>query len=119
MRQKFRFYERYGVEEYYLYDPDDVELTGWQRVEANLQEISPIVGWVSPRLGVRFELSAEKLEIYRPDGQKFSTFVELAKRAEQDQQRAEQAEMQLEQERKRSQAMAEQLRSLGIDPEQL
>ncbi|MCP2729748.1 Uma2 family endonuclease [Limnofasciculus baicalensis] len=112
MRQKFRFYEKHGVEEYYLYDPDDVELTGWQRVEAHLQEISPIQGWVSPRLGVRFELSTEKLEIYRPDGQKFTTFVELA-------QRAEQAETQLEMERRRSQAMAEQLRSLGINPEQL
>lgn len=112
MRQKFRFYEKHGVEEYYLYDPDDVELTGWQRVEAHLQEISAIQGWVSPRLGVRFELSTEKLEIYTPDGQKFTTFVELAERAEQ-------AETQLEMERRRSQAMAEQLRALGIDPEKL
>lgn len=29
MLRKFKFYERYGVQEYYLYDPDDVELTGW------------------------------------------------------------------------------------------
>ena len=126
MRQKFRFYEKYGVEEYYLYDPDDLELTGWQRVEAHLQEISPIQGWVSPRLGIRFELSREKLSLYRPDGQKFATFVELAQRAEQEQQRAEQerqraeqAETQLEMERRRVEAMAEQLRSLGIDPEKL
>jgi Uma2 family endonuclease len=112
MRQKFKFYDQYGVEEYYLYDPDDLELTGWQRVETHLMEISPMEGWVSPRLGVRFELSREKLEIYRPDGQRFSTFVELA-------QRAQQAETELEMERRRSQAMAEQLRSLGIDPEKL
>ncbi|HBE20667.1 MAG TPA: hypothetical protein DEG17_24515 [Cyanobacteria bacterium UBA11149] len=119
MRQKFRFYEKYGVEEYYLYDPDDLELTGWLRDEAHLQEISLIEGWVSPRLGIRFELSGETLEIYRPDGQKFATFVELAQRAQQQEQRAQEAETQLEMERRRSQAMAEQLRSLGIDPEQL
>lgn len=119
MRQKFRFYEQYGVEEYYLYDPDDVDLTGWRFVEDHLQPIEPVQGWVSPRLGVRFEIEADKLEIYRPDGQKFSTFVELAQRAEQERLRAEQAESQLEIERRRSQVLAEQLRSLGIDPEQI
>jgi len=31
MTRKFRFYERHGVEEYYLYDPDSGELSGWQR----------------------------------------------------------------------------------------
>ena len=31
MTRKFRFYERHGVEEYYLYDPDTGELSGWQR----------------------------------------------------------------------------------------
>ena len=28
MERKFRFYEQYGVEEYYIYDPDEVELFG-------------------------------------------------------------------------------------------
>jgi Uma2 family endonuclease len=31
MLEKFRFYERYGVEEYYLYDPDNVVRSGWLR----------------------------------------------------------------------------------------
>src|SRR5881398_3342302 len=31
MLRKFQFYERYGVEEYYIYDPDNVELTGYLR----------------------------------------------------------------------------------------
>ena len=29
--RKLRFYERYGVEEYYLFDPDRVVLSGWRR----------------------------------------------------------------------------------------
>src|SRR5918997_7065103 len=29
MTKKLQFYERYGVEEYYIYDPDEIELIGW------------------------------------------------------------------------------------------
>src|SRR6266849_2206196 len=31
MLRKFQFYEYYGVEEYYLFDPDQGDLTGWLR----------------------------------------------------------------------------------------
>jgi len=96
MVRKYKFYEHYGVEEYYLYDPERHELTGWLRSGSELQEIDEMVGWVSPRLGIRFELSAGKLQIYRPDGQQFVTYVELAQQKEQAQQRAEQAEAQLQ-----------------------
>lgn len=40
MIQKFTFYERYGVEEYYLYDPQTLELTGWLRVEEQLEALA-------------------------------------------------------------------------------
>src|SRR3954449_2772208 len=56
MFRKLKFYERYGIEEYYLCDPDRKDLTGWRRQAAELQEIPEMNGWVSPRLGVRFEL---------------------------------------------------------------
>ena len=29
MERKLEFYERYGVEEYYIYDPDEIESSGW------------------------------------------------------------------------------------------
>ena len=54
MLDKFRFYERYGVEEYYLYDPDFNELEGWIRNKERLQVIDVTNGWTSPRLGIRF-----------------------------------------------------------------
>lgn len=50
--------------------------------------------------------------IHRLDGQRFLTSVELA-------QRAEQAELLLEQERQRAEQLAEYLRSLGVDPNNL
>ncbi len=110
MAKKLKFYERYGVEEYYVYDPDDIELAGWQRSGSDLEIIDEMHGWVSPRLGIRFEVTPETLMIYRPDGERFFTFVELAQRAEQAQQRAERAE-------ERSANLAERLRELGIEPD--
>ena len=54
LHRRFLFFERFGVEEYYLYDPDDVVLTGWLRDGDVLAEIAEMNGWTSPRLGVRF-----------------------------------------------------------------
>jgi Uma2 family endonuclease len=31
MEEKFEFYQQYGVEEYYIYDPDTFSLGGWLR----------------------------------------------------------------------------------------
>jgi Uncharacterized protein conserved in cyanobacteria len=33
MNRKLLFYDRYGVEEYYLYDPDTNALSGWLRMK--------------------------------------------------------------------------------------
>lgn len=41
-----RFYDRYGVEEYYLYDPDNGELSGWLRTGRGLEEIPNMDGSV-------------------------------------------------------------------------
>ncbi|MEO9125444.1 MAG: Uma2 family endonuclease [Microcoleus sp.] len=120
MIQKFKFYERHGVEEYYLYDPQNVELTGWRLVDEQLEAIAQMDGWVSPRLGVRFGLSEESgLQMFGPSGEPFVSFVELAQLREQAETRAQQAEGLLEQERSRSQALEARLREMGIDPNQL
>ncbi len=126
MIAKYKFYQRFGVEEYYLYDPNTCELTGWLRSNNELQEIEQMAGWVSPRLRIRFELPNNELQIFRPDGQPFLTFLELDQLREQERQRAEQAETQAQQERQRAEqaeAQLEALRALlrekGINPEQL
>ncbi|MHC5762310.1 Uma2 family endonuclease [Nostoc sp.] len=112
MAKKLEFYECYGVEEYYLYEPNVVDLTGWQRRNSRLEVIDQIVGWISPRLGVRFDLTEEELQIYRPDGDRFLTFLELDRQRQQERQRAEQAEAQLE-------AIRALLQERGINPDQL
>ena len=123
MAKKLRFYERYGVEEYYIYDPDKNDLNGWLRTQESeqnrLEVIEEINTWVSPRLGIRFHLTPQTLEIYRPDGEKFLTSVELAQQREQERQRADNAETQLLEERQRYQDLLKKLQEKGINPEQL
>ena len=99
MVKKLKFYDHYGVEEYYIYNPEANDLAGFQRQNNELTIIEQITDWVSPLLGIRFELTTEILGVYYPDGQPFLTTVELAeqaqtakRRAEQEQQRAEMAE---------------------------
>jgi Uma2 family endonuclease len=123
MDKKLVFYNRYGVEEYYLYDPQRKELSGWRRIDGMLDVIDPMPGWVSPRLGVRFELGDEGLELYAPNGEKFVDYLDLyqqKKLAEQqlelERQQLELERQQLEVERQRSERLAAQLRSAGIDP---
>jgi len=103
MTRKFRFYEQYGVEEYYVYDPDRGSLDGWIRRNGRLEDILEMEGWVSPRLGIRFSLDGMDLVLYRPDGRRFETFLELEQRAETERQRAER--------------LAARLRELGVDPD--
>ncbi|MEA5418079.1 Uma2 family endonuclease [Spirulina sp. CCNP1310] len=124
MVQKFKFYERYGVEEYYIYDPDHFELTGWLREGNELEAIAVMTDWVSPRLQIRFGWDETGLTLYYPDGQRFLTSVELHRRAvdaeaalaqerecrEQERARAEQAEAALA-------ALQAKLAALGIDPQ--
>jgi len=88
MDEKLTFYDRYGVEEYYLYDPDHGRLQGWWRQHGRLVEITPMRGWVSPRLGVRFDLDELELFLTRPDGERFASFLELFRRARGARQRA-------------------------------
>ncbi|HWG47783.1 MAG TPA: Uma2 family endonuclease [Gemmataceae bacterium] len=145
MARKLEFYDHYGVEEYYLYDPEEVVLSGWQRVEGNLQAVSPMHGWTSPRLGIRFDMSGEELVIFGPDNEPFLPFVAVKEQQEQERLRADQAERrareaeeqarlsqeqarlsqeqaqhaqeQAQHAQQRAEQLAARLRALGVDPD--
>jgi Uma2 family endonuclease len=140
MANKLRFYDQYGVEEYYIYDPERHHLEIWLRQRERLKRVSHLKGWVSPRLGIRFVLTPDTLEIYDPEGRPFLSSVELARlakaavaRAEQETARAEQEAVRAEreavraerearraaEERLRAERLAERLRALGLDPNHL
>lgn len=97
MNDKFAFYERYGVEEYYLYDPTRGRLQGWLRNEQGaLAPIEQMNDWRSPRLSIRFVLDRLDLQLYYPDGSRFLSFVELNQRLEQAEQRALEALLEID-----------------------
>jgi len=125
LEMKLDFYETYGVEEYYIYDPDDLILEGWLRQGSRLQKISQMRGWVSPRLGIRFEWDlGQELQLYRPDGERFLSSIELDQRAREAEASAREAvasareaEARARDAEHQNQRLREQLRSLGIDPD--
>ena len=119
MSKKLKFYEQYGVEEYYVYDPDKIDLTGWIRLGDRLDSIDEMEGWVSPKLMIRFQLEPDNLVIYRPDGEQFLGFIELDQRrqiAEEQRQIAEEHQQIAEE---RATQLAAKLRELGVDPDSI
>jgi Uma2 family endonuclease len=101
MTAKQNFYAQYGVLEMFFYDPQSYNFWGLHRATAqdSLMFINPDdLPWTSPILNIRFELSADGLAVYHPDGELFKEPGELFE--------------------ERDRAFAK-LRELGIDPETL
>jgi Uma2 family endonuclease len=96
LANKFAFYEDYGVEEYYIYDPDDNRLHIFVRRGEVLVRVRQVNGFVSPRLGIRFDMSGPELVIFHPDGRRFRTFEELDEERFQAEERARSAEQRAE-----------------------
>ncbi|HAO19300.1 MAG TPA: hypothetical protein DCQ37_01670 [Desulfobacteraceae bacterium] len=101
MKKKFVFYDTYAVSEYYVYDPDRILLSGWIRRNNVLTPVENMQGWISPLLKIRFELTDNDLYIFRPDGNRFLSPVELRRL--------------FQSERIRADRLAAKLRELGIE----
>lgn len=145
MLEKTDFYDEYGVEEFYIYDPARGTLRGSYRHNGVWQTIPSMQNWVSPRLKIVFRLEQGRLILTGPDGQQFLSTVERVRQlkqekaqadrqrriAEQERQRAEQQRQLVEQktqlaeqqrllaerEKARADRLAELLRASGIDPD--
>lgn len=122
MVDKLKFYDRYGVEEYYLYDPDSIELSGWIRSGTALEPVEDMQGWRSPRLRIRFEIFGENLHLFRPDGEEILPPLEIGKdrqlarqEAAAAEQRAFTAEQRAIAAEQRAEKLAAKLRELGIN----
>lgn len=105
MIAKSEFYQRYGVEEFYLYDPE----TGGLEVILYTSEgmrFFPIEDeWVSPRLGIRFVPQPRApMELYLPDGAPFRSFTEQSTLTEYAKQQTREARERAEAERGRADA---------------
>ena len=138
MDRKFAFYQRHSVEEYYVYTPWTGHLDGWRRVGGRLESVPTMAGYVSPRLGVRFEPQpdAQEILVFHPDGRPFLTYLQTERerraereRAEEEKRRADGEKQRAEEEKRRADGekqraddaeararrLVERLRELGVD----
>jgi Uma2 family endonuclease len=92
MDDKQLFYEEHGVLEYYVYNPDRNRLKVFLRQGEVFRRERKADGFVSPRLGIRFDLSGQEMRVFYPDGTPFLTFEQLRAAWEDAQHRAERAE---------------------------
>ena len=135
MAEKQGFYDRHGVEEYYLIDPYRGSGIGWVRAEGAFQLVYPIGGYTSPRLNIRFEEDNGELRLFAPDGREFRTreerveeiqeelrktalaFEDERERALDALRRLSEEQERAEQEKAAKEVLAAKLRELGIDPD--
>lgn len=112
MDEKFAFYNQYGVEEYYLYDPERGRLQGWLRSpDGDLGPIPEMLGWRSPRLGIRFDLENGELRLFYPNGEPFRTVIELHQQMHEAEARLKEVYLRLETALDRSDAAMDRARA--------
>jgi Uma2 family endonuclease len=131
MDDKFRFYDEYGIEEFYHIYPDrPCHVLGWHRVDGRLQPIDNIYDWQSPRLGIYYQNPRGDLKVY---GENDEEFVIPSEQMGQAKKKLKQAEQQAakerklaanerrraEKERQTKEKLAAKLRELGVDPDQI
>ncbi len=120
MRNKRKWYAKYGVEEYYWinYDQDEVEVYMRDGNRMVLQEPEDF-SWTSPRLGIRLDWSGGRVQVFLPDGTLMPTREQIQQRNRELAQRAEQEAQRAEQEAQRADRLEAELnalrRSLGLD----
>jgi Uma2 family endonuclease len=125
MADKFAFYDEYGVEEYYIYNPDANRLQAFVRRGEALVRARKADGFVSPRLGIRFDLSGPEMTVFYPNGEPFLSFEELKAQHEREQALRKTAEQraarlaELSRKARRGQASAEEAQELERLEEEL
>lgn len=125
MTAKAIFFERHGVQEYYVYDLETKELSGFIRYteeDDQLEELSEIEGWKSPRLGITFDISSGELVLRKPDGTpflKYEDYIYLEQTLDETKAELGEAKAELTAAKQREEALAAKLRELGINPDAL
>ena len=124
MAQKAMFYDKYGVDEYYVLDCVKPHFEVWIRYDTELELIeAKATTWTSKLLNITIKTSENnKVQLFYPDGRKFLTTKELQlekQQAELEKQQAElekqQAELEKQQAEMENIKLKELLKTLGIN----
>ena len=101
--------------DYFWFDPETLEFAGFHLVDGRYQPLQPNPqGWLwSQQLELYLGIHEEKLRFFTTDSQLLPTPKEVA---EDERRQKELAQARAEQESQRAEALADQLRELGIEP---
>ena len=110
MVDKVIFYSEHGAEEFYVYDPETNELKVYIRGKTMLRRVFEVDGFVSPKLGIRFDLSGPELVLRHADGRPFLTFEELEAATASAERRADVADAKAKESQQRFRRLAELVR---------
>ncbi|MBC8112609.1 MAG: Uma2 family endonuclease [Verrucomicrobia bacterium] len=120
MLRKFSFYQRFGVEEYYVYDPDLIELEVFIRKGDYFLELDPMIfPFKSPLLQITFDIIEEQLSIMYPGGELFKRVGDLKSELNETKLVLNEAKSALDNEREKAEKLADKLREMGINREQI
>ncbi len=109
MAEKLSFYVQYEVEEFYTHDPDTNTLHAWIRKGGQLLNVPTQPTFVSPRMQIRFENTADEgMKVYQPDGTAFLNPADAVRRAATAEWKFEQAVVEIA-------ALRERLRQAGLE----
>jgi len=114
---KFKFYEANGVQEFYLFNPENQTIEGWMRKGEKLVEIEKMDGFKSPSLSIEFKKNGERMDVFHTNGRKFETYAEISARAEKRSKRRQDAHRRLTESKVRM--MVKKLREMGVNPDEL
>jgi Uma2 family endonuclease len=93
MKKKLKFYDEYAADEYYRIDPQKNTLAAYRRLAGQLGPQRLVSGsYTSPRLGIRFAVSAASVAVFYPDGRSFLPVEEIDADRQRANQRADTAE---------------------------
>jgi len=109
--RKFKFYEVNGVQEFYLFNPENQVIEGWTRKGKELVEVQKMDGFKSPNLDIEFKKNGREMEIFHTNGCKFETYAEINARTQ------KQSKRRLTESKVRM--MVKKLREMGINPDEL
>ncbi len=112
MARKHAFYQRHGVEEYYVIDPAEPFVTGYLRQGLALGIIEDLHGFSSPRLRIGFELGGGEIRLLFPDGTPFRSFEEVRQALDEATARADEATARADEATARADALAAEVERL-------
>ena len=130
--KKILYQNTFKTQEYFWFDPKSLEFQGFKLTDGEYAKIEPTLhgGLWSEELKLYLGLRERKLRYFTPDGALVPNFEEetarqqreislIQQRVELESQRAELESQRAELESQRAQRFADQLRALGINPEEL